>query len=254
MNSDPKHFELCWQVEAACSAAWPASEIQIVDGYEFRFTAGTPTRRVNTVNPTPTHQTMTRELVEKARAFYSDKGMGTTFRVPTIGNRLDEALDGLEVSAGVDKTNTIMCENLDWCEHDQAVAVTVKPSAKWLEFATRRVEMDVDKRKRFFGELSQIPFPVVFGEMEIDDELAAIAFVVVVEDIAIVESVETAPKFRRQGRAAKLLSSLLSRARTLGADKAALQVVDANQSAKALYQKLGFTTNLYDYHYRTLAK
>ena len=62
--------------------------------------------------------------------------------------------------------------------------------------------------------------------------------------------VVTEPGQRRRGLSRATLSALLQRGQQLGATGACLQVVAANLSAIRLYERLGFTCELYRYHYR----
>ena len=61
--------------------------------------------------------------------------------------------------------------------------------------------------------------------------------------------VATALEFRRKGNARALLLAALKWAAAKGAQKAWLQVEEANTAALELYSKLGFTP-FYRYHYR----
>lgn len=50
------------------------------------------------------------------------------------------------------------------------------------------------------------------------------------------------PKFRRQGRAAALLSALVDKTKQAGAKKIVLEVAEDNDAARALYDTFGFVT------------
>ncbi|MFT6658063.1 GNAT family N-acetyltransferase [Maritalea sp.] len=249
--SNIQNLELCWQVEAACAAAWPAEQIQSCQGFEFRQTVGTKSRRINSVNPTFQHQPVDAKLLDAATNFYAACDQNTVFRVPEMISELDNILDLNHFDEAQARTKTLLAPTMSGFEWQQDVQITTHPEDRWLQFALERADFSADSHVWFRQALLNIGYPILFAHIEEDQELAAIAYAVVIGDIAIVESVETAPKFRRQGRAAKLLSSLLAKCKRLGATKAALQVVAQNTAARALYKKLGFSTELYDYHYRT---
>lgn len=249
--SSPQNLELCWQVEAACAAAWPAGQTMMYQGFEFRQTDGTSSRRINSVNPTATYGRIDQNLLKAADKFFTEHHQKTIFRVPEMVESLDRFLDQNNYEEAQARTKTLLSANMSGFEWQQDVKLTTHPDDRWLQFALDRAHFASDHRIKFREALLNIGFPILFAHLEEDQEMAAIAYAVVVEDIAIIESVETAPKFRRQGRAAKLLSSLLAKCRSLGATKTALQVVEQNTAARALYKKLGFTVELYNYHYRT---
>jgi [ribosomal protein S18]-alanine N-acetyltransferase len=57
-----------------------------------------------------------------------------------------------------------------------------------------------------------------------------------------IQNVATAPPFRRQGVAARLLELVLERSRALGLEAAWLEVRAGNAAAIALYERFGFVT------------
>jgi N-acetylglutamate synthase len=59
-------------------------------------------------------------------------------------------------------------------------------------------------------------------------------------------------RFRRQGLALAVIGALLQQATTMGIRRVWLQVVAANEPARALYERLGFRT-VSQYHYRVRA-
>ena len=62
--------------------------------------------------------------------------------------------------------------------------------------------------------------------------------------------VVTDPEQRRRGLSRAVLCHLLARGQEAGATGACLQVVASNEPAIALYESLGFSCELYRYHYR----
>jgi predicted GNAT family acetyltransferase len=64
-------------------------------------------------------------------------------------------------------------------------------------------------------------------------------------------AVEAVPEQRRRGLATLVMAALAARAAEEGAGGAYLQVEADNSAARALYDRLGFTTS-HTYHYRRL--
>ena len=89
----------------------------------------------------------------------------------------------------------------------------------------------------------------VFGFISVDRVPVACGIAVLERELVGLFDVVTLPAARRQGHAQALVESLLAWGRNNGARHAYLQVVDANQPARALYHQLGFD-DLYHYWYR----
>ncbi|RVA73250.1 GNAT family N-acetyltransferase, partial [Mesorhizobium sp. M7A.F.Ca.CA.001.11.2.1] len=89
-----------------------------------------------------------------------------------------------------------------------------------------------------------------FVSYERDSQIAALAYGVIRNGLLVVESVETDGRFRQQGLGRKTVGGLIGWARRAGAHAACLQVVADNTPARALYASLGFSRELYRYHYR----
>jgi len=98
-----------------------------------------------------------------------------------------------------------------------------------------------------------VAVPAAFLRLMRDGDVAAMAFGAVHDRMMCCESVITAPAYRGQGHARRLMQALLAWAAAQGAEGVCLQVVSDNHPALALYRGLGVTTELYRYHYRRAA-
>lgn len=243
-------LSLCWQVERALAAAWPTQFVQSMNGYDFRLSPGATTKRNNSVNPLQDHGTLDAATLDAARDYYAKSDKDLIVRIPDLMAPCDDLLDAHGFDAPVSHSKTLFAPDLSAFEWADDVRISTQASLDWLQFAQNRAQWTADGKQVFLDALRHIEYPILFADIEVNDQLAAIAYAVVIDEIAIIESVETAPAFRRQGRAAHLLSSLLAKCRRLGAGGAALQVLAQNAPARTLYKKLGFSTELYDYHYR----
>ncbi len=72
------------------------------------------------------------------------------------------------------------------------------------------------------------------------EELLALATGWLVLEELHITAVAVAPAWRRRGLGRRALVALLSRARTLGAERATLEVAAGNPAARALYDAVGF--------------
>lgn len=129
--------------------------------------------------------------------------------------------------------------------------VTVSPTPREDWFAARfRMGAYDDIDRRVFREMpGLITGDKAFVSCERDSEIAALAYGVIRDRLLVVESVETDSRFRQRGLGRKTVGGLIGWARRAGASAACLQVVADNTPGRALYASLGFTKELYRYHY-----
>ena len=86
----------------------------------------------------------------------------------------------------------------------------------------------------------------------VDDECGTIVGAIVgqvVEDEAEIHDVAITTKFRKQGRAAKLVLEFERRAAEMGSTQVFLEVRASNDPAKRLYQKVGYRSEHTRRHY-----
>ncbi len=241
---------LCWRVEEACQLAWPALHAQHLGGYILRYSRSNRSRRANSLNPLNGPRAHGEHFISLAEGVFDHFNMRPCFRVPDIGNELDIGLASVGYKREAE-TITLLAPDVSEMQPSRDVYVSpnhVPPS--WLDFYFRQSNDGEPQQKAFQEMLSKIVMPCAFGQLTIDNKVSAIAYVVAVDGIAIIESVATHPDFRRQGLAQKTINSLLAWAADQGCSQAALQVVAKNKAATTLYAKLGFSTELYRYHYR----
>jgi ribosomal protein S18 acetylase RimI-like enzyme len=88
-----------------------------------------------------------------------------------------------------------------------------------------------------------------FVRLQIDGAPAAVGLGVLEQEWLGIFCMATHDHFRRRGAASAILRTLAIWAQLYGATNAYLQVMNDNTPARALYERVGFTT-LYHYHYR----
>jgi ribosomal protein S18 acetylase RimI-like enzyme len=92
----------------------------------------------------------------------------------------------------------------------------------------------------------------VFAAVRLDPQpapLAAVARGAVADGWLVVTAVTVDERYRRRGLATAVMAALASWGRDRGARSCLLQVVESNEPALALYERLGFTEH-HRYHYR----
>ncbi|MBZ9798201.1 GNAT family N-acetyltransferase [Mesorhizobium sp. ES1-4] len=244
--------DLNWRVEQACREGWPAATERVSDGWLLRRSGGR-VRRPNSVNPLRGERTAPAEVLAVAEAFYADHCQTPLFRVPSIADEMDGVLDrhGYVREGGtIHLYNNI--EDLAQVR-DEQVAVSSAPTENWFD-ARFRMESYDDAERRIFREMTAlIVGDRAFVSCEQEGMIVAIAFGVIRDGLLVVESVGTDSRFRQQGLGRRTVGGLVDWARRAGASAACLQVVADNTPGRALYASLGFSQELYRYHYRRKA-
>ncbi|MGX9143915.1 GNAT family N-acetyltransferase [Mesorhizobium sp. 128a] len=244
--------DLNWRSEQACREAWPAAIETVVDGWLLRRSGGR-VRRSNSVNPLRSKRGAPERVLDVAEAFYAVHGQTPLFRVTDIAAEMDALLDrhGYAFEGGTIHLYGAIDELADIS--DEHVTVSPTPHDDWFAARFRMGAYD-DTDRRVFREMpGRIVGDKAFVSCEHDSEIVALAYGVLRDGLLVVESVETDTRFRQQGLGRRAVGSLIGWARRAGASAACLQVVADNTPGRALYASLGFSRELYRYHYRRKA-
>ncbi|WP_449061247.1 GNAT family N-acetyltransferase [Planomonospora algeriensis] len=264
--------------------AWPALGRTDSGGWTLRTAAGV-TKRANSVLPLGVRRDLD-AAVDAAEAFYAGQGLPCAF---SVGAGAAPELDGLLDARGyrvVDPT-LVMVAPLEpvgaagagregasapgedperrgvpapragaGAEPEESggapqgggsgaeVRLGTEPDPEWLD-----VWWNVDGRgggdARETARRILTGVPAVYGSLGTE----AVGRGVVQGEWFGVYCMATAAHARRRGHARRMLSALLSHGREQGAQRAYLCVVEANTTARSLYERLGFTVSA-RYHYR----
>jgi len=244
MESD----DLAWRAEEACMNAWPSPREVILDGWRLRA-AGGAVRRTNSVNPLRGERGAPHAVIPLAEAVYSSRGQMPLFRVPSLAAGLDEILEAAGYAAE-GHTLTLFADLEAYPTSADGAEIVAAPSREWLTARRRLNGVDEGEQRIYEAMLESILLPKAFAATRIDGGIAALAYAVVCDGLAVIESVVTDPAWRRRSLGRQTVRALLGWARGRGAAGACLQVVADNVPAVALYRSLGFERELYRYHYR----
>jgi GNAT superfamily N-acetyltransferase len=255
METDMDTPKLHAQVEETCMNAWPARKEIFYDGWLIRLANG-QTRRTNSVNVIGRGVGALGEKIAYCEDIYRAHGQPSFFRVLSMGPRdLDRALADRGY-AKEDETCTLFMNfrNHRRPEPETSIALDVhekRPPLRWLEAHRRLSRRSPDDAHALHAVLDNLAIPAIFGEARDEEgEITSVAFGAVHERMMCLQWVVTEPDQRRRGYSRATLSALLRRGQEMGATGACLQVVAANLPAIRLYESLGFTCELYRYHYR----
>jgi GNAT superfamily N-acetyltransferase len=239
--------------EEAGLNAWPALQEILYDGWLIRLGAG-QTRRTNSVNVIAPGSLPLADKIAHCEAIYAAHEQPIYFRIRSNAPRdLDLALDarGYRAEAG---TLTLF---MDFARTPppactSEVELLRRPSSEWLDAHTRLNGHTAADGAILNSMACKIAVPAAFVAMR-DGEgaIASLAYGAVHDRMMCVQWVVTDAARRRRGLSRAVLARLLDWARCEGVRGACLQVLADNHSAIALYESLGFDTELYRYHYRT---
>jgi len=256
MNWKPPNEEtgtLAARVEEVCMNAWPALQEIHYDGWLIRLADG-QTRRTNSVNILYEGKLPDEAKVAYCEDVYRRHGLPSHFRIlSTAGESMDRLLERLGYDAQ-DQTSTLF---MDFARHAPAppqIAVEMTPDAPTAEWLAARAQISGQTRSetaKVEKILQHLALPAVFAAVRDDDGVVrSVAKGAVHDGIVCLNLVATDTALRRRGYSRECLGAILCWAKQGGANGACLQVVSTNAPAIALYQSLGFTQELYRYHYR----
>ncbi|MGD1877881.1 MAG: GNAT family N-acetyltransferase [Kiloniellaceae bacterium] len=246
--------DLAWRAEEACMNAWPSPRQAVFGGWLLRA-AGGAIRRANSVNPLRGCNGDAQAVIPVAEALYGALGQTPLFRIPSlVGSPPLERMEGTLESAGYTAeghTLTLFAElTRGAAAAGGDVELLPQASGAWLDARARMSGIDAAERQSYEAMLDSILLPRVFAAARDDGQIASVAYAVVLDGLAVIESVITDPALRQRGLARRSVGTLLDWARACGARGACLQVVADNPPALKLYRSLGFDRELYRYHYR----
>ena len=241
--------DLAWRVEEACLNAWPATRTVMLGGWLARLSDG-PTRRTDSVNPRRDSPPDPTPILQEAAALFAERGRPTLFRIPTMAQAADEALNRAGFSPAEAETCTLYASTLDAPRKTGKAELAETPDQHWLSARARCNEADEAASASYERMLGLIVGPRRFAFIRKEGQIAAIAYGVISRGLVVIESVATDPSTRRTGLGGQTVGALLDWGMSQGVEAACLQVVAANAPAQALYRSLGFSRELYRYHYR----
>lgn len=241
------------RIEEACLNGWPALQEVVFDGWLIRLAEG-HTRRTNSVNLVSGGSQPLDRKIAYCEGIYALHRLPTIFCVPSTAEpALDRALTERGYAGPEDESCVLF---MDFAEAPpKAVADAVLnegfPDDAWLAALARLHRQDERTQRGHRRILENLSVPAVFAGIHTGGEPGALAFGAVHDGLVCVNSVVSDPALRRQGLARKAVSAVLAWAQErCRAQGACLSVVADNGPARALYASMGFSREMYRYHYR----
>lgn len=232
-------------LEEVSARAWPSLHRDRIGGWRLYASTG-HTGRANTCWALGAPDRELNEAFATAQAWYEGHGLPLKFK--TVDGLTPEGFeDELRTRGFATHTETmVMVGPIDGVSEGVAVGENPDEPFQAVLFETLyRDQADADER---LDTARRIPAPKRFARIDVDGAPAAVGAVAVDGDWAGVSLMRTSPNHRRKGLAARIVSALMSEARTAGASRSYLQVEAENEPAVALYRTLGFA-EAYRYRY-----
>jgi GNAT superfamily N-acetyltransferase len=242
------------ELEEVAFRAWPAEEVQELEGWRLRFTHGV-TRRANSVWPNAWRgETPLAERVAAVETFAAAHGILPSYQLTSAAKpaHLDEFLSkrGYSIDAPV-SVQTLELDRPLSALAAPGIETSVEPEASpaWLSVAVDRGRF-AGTRAHYLGILARIGPRAGFALASEGIEPVAVGLGVVDDGWLGIFGMLTVPEARRHGAAKAILGALSRWGAERGATRAYLQVERENVVARAAYASAGFVS-AYDYHYRT---
>jgi ribosomal protein S18 acetylase RimI-like enzyme len=247
--------ELIRQVETLAANAWPAGEVQLLDGWRLRYQQGL-TRRANSVWPNETEGRLTlHEKLAKVEAFYAQRQLPARYQTCPAAQPPD--LDDILAERGYRLTDRTCVQTASLsavlertlCPSACTMTVGERFSDLWLATycqAERCNEQEAVLRRDI---LLRMGCPTGFALLQTEGQAMAVGLGVLESGWVGVFCMATRPEWRRRSAATGVLHALAHWGEQHAATQMYLQVREDNAGARALYARAGLAT-LYYYHYR----
>ncbi|MBY8884162.1 GNAT family N-acetyltransferase [Streptomyces sp. PTM05] len=234
------------ELQRTASDGWPARETEVLGGWTLRA-AGGFTRRANSVLALGDPGLPAQRAVERVRAWYAERGL------PAYAQTLPGSAGARAFAAA------------GWSPRARSLLLTAPlppladlPGAERVTLA-REVDADWLAAYGRTGERADAARAVLGGGASVwfasarsggGGAVSAIGRCVVDGRWALFGAVEVEPSARRRGLAVAVVAALAAKALEEGASGAYLQVEADNDAARALWDRLGFTTHHEYLYYR----
>jgi len=238
------------RIEEAFLTSWPSLQHALYDGWLLRYADGY-TKRANSVNALYGSSLDVGKKISHCESAYRARGLPPIFRVTPFSQPagLDEAL----ASRGYARfDHSLVLYRAIGAQRPAGPSddVWFAPHIdEWLPHYWRLNETPAPSQDTHRALLEASPSQLVPICHLAQGEIVSCALGIVEQGFVGLYDMVTAPEVRRHGHATRLIQGILYWAHMAGARHAYLQVVAANEAARALYAGLGYG-ECYDYWYR----
>ncbi|MFW9786505.1 MAG: GNAT family N-acetyltransferase [Candidatus Thorarchaeota archaeon] len=241
------------ELELLASHCWPAREVVTYKGWIIHWDGGV-TWRANSVLPNEWESSINVEqVVDYVIDLYQEKGTAPAFKISPASKPtgLDTILEGKDfVQRMITHVQTAPIEEIACLDPKVPVDLfkVTEDSLDTLMYRSTRASKAISVRREI---IHRIEGSKNIARVMMHGNIAGVGLGVVEEDWLGLFSIRTIPEYRRMGVAWSINCALAMWGEDHGANRVFLQVESDNESAIALYEKMGFKT-MYTYWYRIL--
>ncbi|MBB3125778.1 ribosomal protein S18 acetylase RimI-like enzyme [Paenibacillus rhizosphaerae] len=235
---------------------WPAKYSALMNGWLVRYADGY-TKRANSVSPIYLDPGCDVDgCIAAAERFYRDAGQPVIFKMTpyVMPSDLDERLAGrgyVQVDLSSVRTLDLAVETPPAADPGLHMVFRDQLDAGWLEQMSLMNEIPDHRQSVLAYTLASTPLQQGFFQIQQGSETVAAGLGVIQQGWLGLYDIVTHPGFRQRGFGLQLIQRMLAWGRERGAHSSFLQVIQANEAACRLYDKLGYR-EVYSYWYRVL--
>lgn len=231
--------------------AWPSHKMELYDGWILRFSYFY-THRTNSVEQFGSSSFPWKEKVTHCEDVYKRLGTPAIFKIsPLVSPDFDFMLEsrGYRIEH-VTHVMTLKLADADLSSSYQDVTFSDEIPDFWIQSLFDLKGMTDETHRRIVPSMYRaILKETICANIVIDGEIVATGLGILDRDYIGIYAIHVREDHRRKGYARQICTCLLAEGKKRGAENAYLQVVDGNESAKNLYESLGFSY-MYSYHFR----
>lgn len=239
-------------IEELSLNAHPAHQTESYDGWLLK-TAGGYTNRANSVNMLYPSTLPIEKKVDWCENYYHSIGQASVFKVTP----LSEAIDSLLADRGYEYVTKTNLMELPLTDDTFSKTVFSDLKAEIFDGLSNEIEdayfsfISIDEHGKEMAR--QIHRNILMSQfwacIRKNNRIVAVGMCVIERGYVGLYNIVVSKEYRRNGYGTDICASLIKQAKSAGAVKGYLQVVDANANAKVMYEKLGYTY-CYSYWYR----
>jgi ribosomal protein S18 acetylase RimI-like enzyme len=240
------------EIEAHAHAALPPLNTEDFDGWQLRFADG-HTRRANSVNVITESTLPLLDKITHCEASYFNRKQPCHFRLTPLADReMDAALSNCGYVLS-DPTDVLIqhLEHQSLQSVNNDVFIETKITTETLDTLGRLTNLSLPAQSVFMKMLKSSDLGLRFATIRRDNKVVACGLGAVSTTLMGLFEFATDPDYRRQGLGALIVRRLLADAANSGATTAYLQAVQSNTGGVEFWNRMGFTSRLYSYHYRS---
>ncbi len=228
--------------------AWPALQSLIVDGWLLRFADGY-TKRANSACALPAGARSLAEAGPAIEDLYRRNGQAPIFRLTPFATRDDKSWLDARGYDRIEPTCVMLCEDPGKAARDDsALSFASTPDETWLNGFIAENRHGTHIRPTLTAMLAAIRGEAFYATLIMEGEACGYGLAVIERGCVGLFDILVASHLRGRGLGRRLVAGMLAKAMQHGAGAAYLQVLETNDTAIALYRRLGFD-KAYGYEY-----